>query len=205
MQFFSKITVPHVQSVRWDFGDGTGSSDVEPLHTFNGKGPFDVRLSVIGDKETVVDDFTRVQFPDVIGSGLIANYTDDAGHVLSRIDPNIDFEWPIDAGPMPSDVFDIKWTGEIAPSVSDVYTFEVRTEGEAVLRIGGNEIINTAAGVANPIRLEAGRHYTFTLVVTGEHQGSTTQLLWSSGPAPRLVVPTTAFYPASGKRRSVGH
>src|SRR5262249_20383566 len=76
VQFVANVDVPEAKSVSWDFGDGTISTEENPLHAFPGNGPYDVRVSVVGAENVAVEDSKRVQFPDVAGTGLVATYSD---------------------------------------------------------------------------------------------------------------------------------
>ncbi|HEX7677306.1 MAG TPA: PKD domain-containing protein, partial [Thermoanaerobaculia bacterium] len=209
IRFSSTITVPGYSSLQWDFGDGSTSTQTNPSHTFPGNGPYDVTLRVVGADGVTVEDFTRVQFPNIPGAGLTAIYTDADGTTVARLDPNIDVNWQTDA-PVPSGTFlKVIWTGEITPPVSALYTFDLHTEGEAVLRIDGHDVINTRnndpSAMTNPINLEAGQHYTFTLESDSNPLDGVTQLSWSAAGMSLRIVPSNVFYPATERRRSVAH
>jgi glucose/arabinose dehydrogenase len=209
IRFSSTITVPSYTSLQWDFGDGSISTQGSPNHTFPGNGPYDVTLRVIAADSVTIEDFTRVQFPNIPGAGLTAIYTAANGTTIARVDPNIDFDWQTDA-PAPAGTFlSVIWTGEITPPVSALYTFDLRTEGEAVLRIDGHDVINTRnsdlSAMTNPITLEAGQRYTFTLESDSNPLDGVTQLSWSAAGMPPRIVPSSVFYPATERRRSVSH
>ncbi len=207
--FSSTITVPDFTSLLWDFGDGLTSTQSRTRHTFSGNGPYDVSLRVIGADSVTVEDYKHVQFPNILGAGLTAIYTNANGNTLSRVDPNIDFDWHADA-PVPSGTFlNVIWTGEITPPVSALYTFDLRTGGEAILRIGGHDVINTRnsahSAMTNPIKLEAGQRYTFTLESDSNPLDGVTRLSWSAVGMPPRIVPSSVFYTATERRRSVAH
>jgi len=206
VSFSSIVDVPGYANLRWDFGDGTGSTEANPLHSFPGNGPYDVKLSVTGAGGVEVDDFTRVQFPLAAGVGLTATYSDASGMLITRLDPNIDFNWETDAPVREEPFLDVTWSGEITPVVSALYTFEVQSDGAAVLRIDGDTIIDTHGNevAPNPIRLEAGRHYRFSLQTDDNPMSGVTRLLWSAPGMAPCVVPRTAFYPLSVRRRAAG-
>ncbi len=206
VRFTSIVTVPDYAELQWDFGDGSTGSEANPEHSYSENGPYDVRLSVTG-AGGVVDDFTRVQFPDVPGAGLLAIYSDREGHQATRLDPNIDFDWPIDQPALPGESLDVTWSGEIAPTISALYQFELHTEGNALLLIDGRTVIDSSHpdAVTNPIRLEAGRRYTFVLQCTDTQMSGVTQLSWSAQGMPPRVVPSAAFYPLIARRRAAGH
>jgi glucose/arabinose dehydrogenase len=206
VRFLSNVSVPGASGLTWSFGDGSTSTEANPVHTFASNGPFDVRLSVTNAKQQIIDDYTRVQFPEAPGIGLVATYSDASGKQLVRLDDNIDFDWQVEAPPFPEEVFKVSWTGEIVVAVSGLYTFDVRTAGTAVLRIDNKTLIGEdVSSTANPIRLEAGQHYSFTLEISDNAPTGMTQLLWSASGMPSRVVPKAAFYASSIRRRAVGH
>ena len=125
-----------------------------------------------------------------------------------RVDAAVDFDWQVDtpAG-MEAPAFDVTWNGEIAATISGLYEFSVVGAGSTVLTIDGRTIIDTAtiAGpVVNPIRLEAGRSYSFALISRGTPATGTTRLLWSTPGMTPQVVPPDVFLPRTGRRRLVG-
>jgi hypothetical protein len=123
-----------------------------------------------------------------------------------RLDDNIDFDWRDEAPPVPAESFTVVWTGENVATVSALYTFDVNTMGTATLRIDGKTVIEgDAPGMTNPIFLEAGRHYTFSLEAVDNAPTGVTQLLWSALGMPASVVPKAAFYSVVTRRHAAGH
>src|SRR5206468_2324319 len=177
-------------------------TEQSPVHSYAGTGPYDVKVTVAGAQNEVVEDSKRVQFPDVPGSGLTAIYRDSSGNQISRIDPQIDFDWTLDA-PLPGDSLDVTWTGVIVPSISGRYVLQVQTDGDAVLYLDGRTIIDKRGGNAassDPIDLQAARRYAFILTCRNTSMIGFTQLLWQpEGMAPR-IVPRAAFYPVTFRR-----
>jgi len=55
---FTDLSIGSPTSWKWDFGDGTSSSDQNPSHTFTTGGAFDVRLTIARDGDT--DTSTQV-------------------------------------------------------------------------------------------------------------------------------------------------
>jgi glucose/arabinose dehydrogenase len=206
VRFSSTVTVPGATSLTWTFGDGTSSSEPNPVHLFASNGPFEVKLSVTGASNQVVDNYTRVQFPNAPGVGLVATYSDGSGTQVVRLDDNIDFDWRDETPPVPAQTFTVVWTGEIVATISALYTFDVNTTGTATLRIDGKAVIEgDAAGMTNPIFLEAGHHYTFNLETVDNAPNGVTQLLWTALGMPSAVVPKEAFYTSLTRRRAAGH
>jgi glucose/arabinose dehydrogenase len=207
IDFVGRVDVPQYGKLTWDFGDGTTSNEPNLEHAFPSSGPFDVRLSVVDAQGTTIDDYKRVQFPAVAGSGLTAVYTNKDGETLERLDPQIDLAWPVDA-PMQSDSLSVTWSGEIAAPIDGDATFVLESGGSGVLRIDGQTVIDTRANGAastNPVHLEAGRRYTFLLEYNDVPMAGVTQLSWSTDSLPPRVVPSAAFYPAGVRRRAAGH
>ena len=205
VRFSSIVTVPSATNLTWTFGDGTSTSEPNPVHVFASNGPFEVKLSVTGATNQVVDNYTRVQFPNAPGGGLVATYRDASGMQVVRLDDNIDFDWRDETPPVPAGTFRVVWTGEIVATVSALYTFDVHTSGSANLRINGKTVIEgDVPGMTNPIFLEAGHHYTFNLETIDNAPNGVTQLLWAALGMPSAVVPKEAFYTALTRRHAAG-
>jgi len=206
IRFSAIVTVPGYKNLQWDFGDGSTSTEPDPQHIFPGNGPYDVTLRVTNAQGAAVVDYKRIQFPEAPGVGLAATYSDANGVTTSRVDPNIDVDWQTDA-PTPVAVLNATWSGEITPTISALYTFNLRTSGQAILRIDGNTIIDTQNGdpstLTNPIRLEAGHRYTFILQTNANPLDGVTQLSWSAEGMTTQIVPTSVFYPHFDRRRAV--
>ncbi len=206
VRFSSTVTVPGATNLTWMFGDGSSSKEANPVHVFPSNGPFEVKLSVTGASNQVIDNYTRVQFPDAPGVGLVATYSDASGMQVVRLDGNIDFDWLDKTPPVPSESFTVVWTGEIVATISALYTFDMRTTGTAILSIDGKTVIEgDDPGMTNPIFLEAGHHYTFNLDTVDNVPTGVTQLLWTAPGMPSAIVPKEAFYTPSGRRRAAGH
>ena len=209
IRFSSTITVPDYKNLQWIFGDGSTSTESNPEHTFLGDGPYDVTLRVVGAEGVTVEDYKHVQFPNIPGAGLTAIYSNALGTTVARLDPNIDFNWQTDAPGPPAVFLNVTWTGEINPSVSGLYTFDLRTEGEATLVINGQNVIDThnhdQSAMTNPIALEAGQRYTFTLESEANPLDGVTQLSWSAQGMAARIVPSSVFFPAIERRHSVAH
>ena len=48
---FKNRSAGHIQSMQWDFGDGTTSTDRDPLHVYTSPGTYTVRLTIQGESE----------------------------------------------------------------------------------------------------------------------------------------------------------
>lgn len=66
---FSNNSEGPVNSVRWDFGDGTTSIDVSPFHRYTIAGIYDVRLTVSGPggaDDIVMNELIAIQPGDPV-------------------------------------------------------------------------------------------------------------------------------------------
>jgi hypothetical protein len=120
----------------------------------------------------------------------------------TRIDPVVDFDWQL-AAPIPgvieADYFSVRWTGQIMPRYSEVYTFRTASDDGVRLWVNGELLIDdwNAHGVtenSGQIALEAGRWYSikleyFDLVWTGS-----VSLFWSSRSQPPEIIPQERLY-----------
>jgi glucose/arabinose dehydrogenase len=207
IQFTPNLDMPQYASIAWDFGDGTTSSEPYPVHSFAGFGPYDVKLTVVADQSDTFEDYARIQFPPFRGSGVLGVYRDGLGNVVSRVDPTIDFDWDLDAPELRAGSIDASWRGEIAPVVSGLYTFDLQTDGNALLLIDGQTVFDSRnpSAAINTIRLEAGHYYTFELQCDDTPMIGTMRLTWAPpGLTPRPVPPTALYVPV-GRHRVVAH
>jgi hypothetical protein len=81
------------------------------------------------------------------GTGLTGTYFSDeslGNAVLTRIDPNVNFNWA-DGSPDPSidaDHFSVRWTGQVQPRFSEDYTFTVNADDGVRLWVNGQLLID---------------------------------------------------------------
>jgi len=89
-------------SYSWDFGDGTGSNDENPSHTYQGPGLYTVKLDV--NDGGCLDSKTEVDFIEVISNQatIIANYnTSSCAPILVELSPDMEeysfmqFSWSV--------------------------------------------------------------------------------------------------------------
>jgi cyclophilin family peptidyl-prolyl cis-trans isomerase/PKD repeat protein/WD40 repeat protein len=138
----------------WDFGDGAGSSELEPSHTFEFSGEFTVRLTATrGDSVDVSESVISVE-PGEAGWVVIAGgqptiasfestqFTASAFDVLGNPIDDAKFVWSVDA-----DAGDISNSGEFtaATEVRDFPTaikVEIERLGVTVSEQAGIEIVN---------------------------------------------------------------
>lgn len=158
------------------------------------------------------------------GTGLRGDYYDNAGSTsdftstvnrklvyapkLTRTDDSVNFDW---AGGSPSsgiaaDTFTVRWTGEVQPRYSGVYTFHTETDDGVRLWVNGQLVVNDWKGhavVENTgsvtVALEAGKLYPLTLEYFDNTSWAVAKLSWSSDQQPKQLIPTSQLYPLVAK------
>jgi glucose/arabinose dehydrogenase len=204
VSFDATISMPRYNSLRWDFGDGTSSTEARPSHVYPIPGRYDIRLSVSGEKETI-EAYSGVDFSTQEGQGLWASYTDlKSGTKFVTVDPRIDFDWK-DGSPDPAigaDAFSGIWSGEIVPELSGTYSFSMESKGTPELWVDHRLLVGSAdAGTPQrEIRLEAGMHYAVSLAYLASQGQRSLHLLWSHEGDPAEIVPTRVLYPVPLRR-----
>jgi uncharacterized protein (DUF1800 family) len=130
--------------------------------------------------------------------------------VVTRIDPIVDYTWPDNttqgsgspAAGVTTNYFSSRWTGEVLPEFSQIYTFQFQVNLAGRVWVGGNLLINNwppAAGVVSgtfsgTIELQAGVRYPI-VVEQYETTGSCeAHLRWSSANQPLQVIPTARLF-----------
>jgi hypothetical protein len=120
------------------------------------------------------------------------------GTRVTRIDPTIDFDWgqgsPI-AG-IAADTFSVRWTGEIIPRYSEIYTFYATSDDGVRLWVNGQRIVNgwsarlrtTDVGT---IALKAGNSYVIQLEFFDATVDAICSLAWASASQPYGIVPSS--------------
>ena len=88
---FANETIGSLDSVRWSFSDGGGSTQLSPFHTFEAPGVYDATLMAYGPVNS--DTTTRADYIDVYDERPIITSIEDipddqGGQVLLRWDPS---------------------------------------------------------------------------------------------------------------------
>jgi hypothetical protein len=142
------------------------------------------------------------------GVGLKGEYFSD--NVLtklfaSRTDKTVDFTWKA-AAPikgMPKDGFSVRWTGEVQPRFSDLYTFMVNAKDGVRLKVDNQLVIDQwikqdkIVQYSGKINLEAGKKYNISLEYYNNTGVARTALLWKSMSQEKQVVPMKQLYSAN--------
>ncbi|MDQ3814259.1 MAG: PA14 domain-containing protein, partial [Armatimonadota bacterium] len=139
------------------------------------------------------------------GTGLTGTYynnQDFTGTTVTRVDPQIRFNWG-EAAPASSidpDTFSVRWTGQVQAQVSETYTFYTRTDDGARLWINDQLLIDDWNGHpaqenSGTIQLAAGVKYNIKMEYFDGEGGAVAELLWSSPSIFKQAVPQSQLYP----------
>jgi hypothetical protein len=140
------------------------------------------------------------------GGGLRADYyrgIDLNNHVMTRIDPQIQFNWPQGTAPdaaVGTGPFSVRWTGEIEAAFTESYIFYTNSADGVRLWLDGRQIIDNWTDHDNTensgrIDLVAGNVYSLQMEYYESGNGAVVDLLWSSPSTPKQIVPQAALSP----------
>ena len=140
------------------------------------------------------------------GGGVRAEYfrgTDLSNHVLTRIDPQIRFNWS--EGTVPDEAigagaFSVRWTGEIEAAFTETYIFYTNSADGVRLWVDGQKLVDNWTDHGNTensgrIDLVAGTVYSLQMDYYENGDGAVAELLWSSPSTPEQIVPQAALSP----------
>ena len=142
----------------------------------------------------------------VPGGGVRAEYfrgTDFNNHVLTRIDPQINFNWPQDMPPddaLGGGSYSVRWTGEIEAAFTENYIFYTNSADGVRLWVDGQQLVDNWTDHDNTensgrIDLMAGNVYSLQMEYYESGNGAVAELLWSSPSTPEQIVPQAALSP----------
>ncbi|MHC4206428.1 MAG: PA14 domain-containing protein [Planctomycetota bacterium] len=138
------------------------------------------------------------------GGGVRADYYKGMNFetlVLTRTDPQIDFDWGDPGGPDASvgdDNFSVRWTGEVEAAFTETYTFYPRTDDGVRLYVDGqllveNWVDRSATENRGKIDLIAGNTYSLVMEYYENTGGAVAELRWSSPRTPKQLIPQAAL------------
>lgn len=137
------------------------------------------------------------------GNGLQGDYfvtPSLTGYQLSRIDPTVNFSWPgvPDVG-LPSDGFSIRWTGQVQPLYSGLYTFITSSDDGVRVWVNGSLIIDdwtshSPTENSGTVSLVGGQKHDIKIEYFENTGTAAMQLFWSSACQKRELVPTSQLY-----------
>ena len=140
------------------------------------------------------------------GGGVRADYYNGMNfetHVLTRIDPQIDFNWGDPGSPDPAvgdNQFSARWTGEVEAAFTETYTFYATGDDGVRLWIDGQQLVDGwidqgATEYSGTIDLVAGQSYSLIMEYYENTGGTTAELRWSSASTSKQIIPQGALSP----------
>ena len=140
------------------------------------------------------------------GGGLRGDYyqgTNFQNHVLTRTDPQIDFNWGDPGLPdalVGDDNFSVRWAGEVEAPFTETYIFYTNSDDGVRLWVDGQQLVDdwTDQGTSEnygTIDLVAGNVYTLVMEYNDSSGGAVAELRWSSPSIPKQLIPQAALSP----------
>lgn len=138
------------------------------------------------------------------GDGVRATYYPNkslSGNGVSRIDPNIDFDWgsgsPVEG--IGRNEFSVRWEGELEAQFTEPYGIHLISDDRARLWINGQLLIDEWTEHAEQVstavvNLEAGKRYLVRVEYFENRGRALARLLWSSPSTPWQPIPGSQLY-----------
>jgi hypothetical protein len=140
------------------------------------------------------------------GGGLRADYYKGANFktfILTRTDPQINFNWGDPGGPDPAvgdDEFSARWSGEVEAGYTETYTFYPKTDDGVRLWVDGKQLVDSWESVplypiehSGTIDLVAGNTYRIVMEYFENTANAIAELRWKSPSTPKQLIPQAAL------------
>lgn len=129
--------------------------------------------------------------------------------VVTRIDPVVDYDWPDNttqgsgspAAGINTNYFSSRWTGEVLPEFSQIYTFQFEVNLAGRIWVNGKLIVNNwpppavASGTfSGTIELQAGVRYPIVVEQYETTGACEAHLRWQSANQALQIIPTTRMF-----------
>ena len=209
---------PALLTTTWSLASGPAAvtfsapNALSTTATFTVPGVYTIRLSAFDGQVTTSDDvLVTVNAPAGSGTGLLAQYFNDAGSgiyftalVLTRTDPTVDFDWA-DASPDPVGagrqlLRAVERTGDGAGH-GQLHVHDVLRRRRAPVReraAGRRQLDRPSRSTQNSgsIALTAGQKYDIRMDYYDRATQATARLSWAYPGQNTQIVPQWALYPA---------
>lgn len=168
-------------------------------------------------------EWLKVNGEAIYASTMYKLATEEKEVQLTRIDPEINFDWVRNSPgkPISEDNFTATWTGFIQPRYSEEYLFEAQADDGIRIWIDGKLLVNKwvadASGTqsnvmeaekgkseAGHIRLEAGKKYSLKVEYFETKQNAHAYFWWSSSSQPKEIIPVSCLFTELNTTRGNG-
>jgi GH25 family lysozyme M1 (1,4-beta-N-acetylmuramidase) len=150
---------------------------------------------------------TSTPYPTGSGVGLEGQYFNNltlTSASLTRTDAVVNFNWSAgspDPGVINTNQFSVRWTGQVQPLYSQIYTFYTTTDDGVRLWVNGVLLIDqwvnqSATEWSGAISLVAGQKYNIQMDYYENTGVAVAELSWSSASQAKQIIPQTQLYPA---------
>ena len=150
---------------------------------------------------------TSTPYPTGSGIGLEGQYFNNltlTDASLTRTDAFVNFNWGAgspDPGIINTDQFSVRWSGQVQPLYSQIYTFYTTTDDGARLWVNGVLLIDkwvnqSSTEWSGAISLVAGQKYSLQMDYYENTGVASAELSWSSASQAKGIIPETQSYPA---------
>ena len=184
-------------------------------YTFSGLGSqLSVGIfAVSGDALTlaraIVDQWSLVRAAvpgSLMQQGLLGVYHSGTGltqPIVARVDNNVDFDW-LNGSPhsgLSGDNFSARWTGQVVPPASGVYTFYTQADDGVRLWVNGVQLVNdwnlhALTEKSGTIALQAGVPVDIKIEYFESGGQAACKLLWQGPSLSKQTIPNSALRPA---------
>jgi PA14 domain/K319L-like, PKD domain len=208
---------PAALTTTWSLAGGPGAVSfgtpgaLSTTAAFSVPGLYTVRLTAFDGEATTSDDVAvTVDAPAGSGTGLLAQYFNDAGSgtyftalALTRTDPAIDFDWASGSpdAAVQTDNFSVRWSGQVMAPVTGSYTFTTASDDGVRVYLNGQLVIDNWTDHAvtsngGIVSLTAGQRYDVRMDYYDHAMFATARLSWTYPGQSLQVVPQWVLYPA---------
>ncbi|MCA9998122.1 MAG: PD40 domain-containing protein, partial [Anaerolineales bacterium] len=207
----TNLSLGSYDTVTWDFGNGSGSSQLSPVATYAGEGVYEITLTLSGPfgSDTLTQNVATLLPPTE--PGLVGRYYDftdtpytpptdpfgDGTLRFEQVDSNIDYHWGSgspNASLLGNDQYAIQWEGWVRSPYSGIVTFHVHSDDGTRLTVGSksNESWVICGNCHNYLTLDmaAGQWYPILVEYFEDGGDAQIQLEW--------LLPNQTTYTAIG-------
>ncbi|HTV43539.1 MAG TPA: DUF1800 family protein [Candidatus Sulfotelmatobacter sp.] len=208
-------------SVTLPVGTSSATITVTPLANTNLQTPAIAELDLLAGTNYTLGTESNAAVviypsPTGFGTGLLGQYYTNSSTTytnaanfnptnlfLTRVDPDIDFDWTNGTSPdLSNGLYTVRWTGQVQPQFSETYFFAVQSEAGCMLWVNNQLLINKwqSQGLTtwtNDITLQAGTRYNIRLDYLKTAGVGQAHLYWYSPTQPEQIIPNSCLYPTN--------